>query len=133
MKTLMLALAVLLSFTSQAQKMKSGVAPFDRKDLNMISVTFKGDFNPFIDRIKSDLGPGQKYNDNQDGYPGIRWFGIQKQEWGPNKLTLQVYWIIGDDKQIVLISCLAQNGDDMLIPETELTLKIKKYLKQKLN
>jgi hypothetical protein len=133
MKPSLLALSLLLALSSYAQKMKSGVAPFNHKDLNMISITFKGDIAPFLQSLKADLGKGQDYSDSGDGYPGLRWFGVQKQEWNNKRILIQLYWVAMADKQIVLISCVDDSGDDLLLPDTEMVISIKKYFKKRLN
>ena len=130
-KNILLFTFLAINFPAVAQKMYAGSGIFDDQKLNMISIHFKEDINPFLKSLQDDIGIGEPYRNNADpkGAPGIRWVNLKKPEWAADKILVRILAVNPKGEQVLFISCVSQSGQDLLIPKTESHKIIKRYFK----
>lgn len=126
MNKLIVAMLLLIGFSSQAQTMTQGIATIDTKIYYVLTIKPATDVDAFIERLKEDFGIYKE----EGG--AIKWNGVHKPEFTKNKFTIELRKVKEENDTFVQLNFINYAGKDMLKPKTEVRQKIVDYFNTKL-
>ncbi|HEY8936803.1 MAG TPA: hypothetical protein VIM65_16355 [Cyclobacteriaceae bacterium] len=125
MNRLIIAVMLLIGFSSQAQTMTQGIATIDTKIYYVLTIKPATDVDAFLERLKENFGTYKEEGEV------IRWKGIRKEEFTRNKFTIELRKVKEGNDTVVQLNFINYAGKDMLKPKTEIHQKIVDYFNTK--
>ena len=126
MNRLIVAMLLLIGFSSHAQTMTQGIATIDTKIYYVLTIKPAGKVDDYLERLKENFGA---YTEEGDV---IKWKSIRKPEFTQNKFTIELRKVKEENDMVVQLIFINYAGKDMLKPKTEIHQKIVDYFNSKL-
>jgi hypothetical protein len=132
MKITSILFLILLSTWCWAQSsdnvIKEGSATNHGEASNALIITYYGDIEKLIDRLKQDFGKGQVVTNNATTRY-INYRKVVKPDWTENKINITFASISNESRHIITITC-TDKENDYLIRGRDTQKKIKAYFQE---
>jgi hypothetical protein len=126
MNRLIVAMLLLIGFSSQAQTMTQGIVTIDTKIYYALTIKPAGSVDDYLARLKENFGDYKEEGDV------IKWKSIRKPEFTQNRFTIELRKVKEGNDMVVQMIFINYAGTDMLKPKKEIHQKIVDYFNSKL-